>query len=361
MQYNISFREKDKGWQYIISYKLDKKWKQKAKQGFKTKKEAKKASDLALSELKETIMRENKLNGNYSEITFYEFYELYAMDHKYTCTETTQQNMKYSVQAFKELYDYRLIDIKTEDIQRCINNLYESGRKQTTIVSRVGYLKMLFNSAVSYYKIIPSSPANNIKLKKSKNEITRNALTENDARELLKALKGSRYYLVALLGLTCGMRIGEILGLTKADIDFNNCNIDINKQFKLIDKDNNIWGLGELKSKNSYRVIPAPKETIRQIYLYTEMNEPAEDGRIFNFGNNKSFQTVMNNRIKDLGFNVCLHELRHTYATKLIANNVDFKTAAHLLGHTVSQTMNTYSHVTKDMVDNARNVIEEKF
>lgn len=32
LQYNITYRQKDKGWQYIISYKVDSKWRQKAKQ-----------------------------------------------------------------------------------------------------------------------------------------------------------------------------------------------------------------------------------------------------------------------------------------------------------------------------------------
>ena len=42
LNYNITFREKDKGWQCIVSYKEKSgKWKQKSKQGFKTKKEAK--------------------------------------------------------------------------------------------------------------------------------------------------------------------------------------------------------------------------------------------------------------------------------------------------------------------------------
>ncbi|MCS4455170.1 tyrosine-type recombinase/integrase [Clostridium botulinum] len=45
-----------------------------------------------------------------------------------------------------------------------------------------------------------------------------------------------------------------------------------------------------------------------------------------------------------------MHELRHTYATKLISNGVDFKTVAQLLGHTVEQTMKTYSHVNDDMM-----------
>ncbi|MDU7714688.1 MAG: Arm DNA-binding domain-containing protein, partial [Clostridium butyricum] len=42
MEYNVTYRQKDKGWQFIISYKdYNGKWRQKSKQGFKTKKEAK--------------------------------------------------------------------------------------------------------------------------------------------------------------------------------------------------------------------------------------------------------------------------------------------------------------------------------
>lgn len=45
MQYNITYREKDKGIQYIISYKdRSGRWRQKSKQGFAKMSEAKKAA-----------------------------------------------------------------------------------------------------------------------------------------------------------------------------------------------------------------------------------------------------------------------------------------------------------------------------
>ena len=47
----------------------------------------------------------------------------------------------------------------------------------------------------------------------------------------------------------------------------------------------------------------------------------------------------------------------HTYATNLIANGLDFKTAAKLLGHDIEQTMKTYSHVTDDMMNEAKKII----
>ena len=69
----------------------------------------------------------------------------------------------------------------------------------------------------------------------------------------------------------------------------------------------------------------------------------------------------MANKLHRQGYNISIHSLRHTYATLLIQNGVDFKTAAALLGHNVEMTMKIYSHVNNDMINNAKRVIEKIF
>lgn len=352
LQHNITFRKKDKGWQYIISYKTEKigAWKQKSKQGFSSKLEAKKASDKMLDKLKKEIKNNINLNTDLSDINLYQFYELYISNNKYRLTAATMNNIKYTIQSFSDIKEIRLKELKTKDIQSIVDRQYNEGKSDYTVKGRLGYLSLLLNSAVKDYKILLKSPADGVKLRSIKTESTRRALTDKEIEELIEALKGesnNRYYIIALLLLTSGMRIGECLGLTRDALDFENNSIKVNKQFKFVSGNN--YGLGELKSKNSNRVIPMPKSTMDVLKLYIELNSPADDGRIFNFGYKRSFQTVMNKRLKDLGFNVCLHELRHTYATKLVASGLDFKTVAYILGHTVEQTMRTYSHVTDDM------------
>lgn len=55
MEYNFTIREKDKGYQIIVSYKDNfGKWRQKSKQGFPTKGAAKKAGDELLQQVKKT-------------------------------------------------------------------------------------------------------------------------------------------------------------------------------------------------------------------------------------------------------------------------------------------------------------------
>ncbi|WP_455803973.1 tyrosine-type recombinase/integrase [Clostridium butyricum] len=68
----------------------------------------------------------------------------------------------------------------------------------------------------------------------------------------------------------------------------------------------------------------------------------------------------MNPILNDIA-GISIHELRHTYATLLIGNGIDFKTAAQLLGHDVQQTLKTYSHVTDEMLNKATEKISKIF
>ena len=54
------------------------------------------------------------------------------------------------------------------------------------------------------------------------------------------------------------------------------------------------------------------------------------------------------------------HSLRHTCATLLLTRNVNPKIVSELLGHaTISQTMDTYSHVMPGMSDIAATALED--
>lgn len=354
MEYKISYRQKDKGWQYIIAYKQERKWKQTCKQGFKTKSEAKIAADKRLEEMKE-LMKNNIIA---SDLTFKELMDLYIENKRGYLSESSIYNMEYACKAFEQLYDIKVTDITKIDIQNGITKLMKRGNKSVTIKTRVDYIKALFNYAINDYSIICTNPTKGVKIKEDKNNITRKALTEKESDDLLEALKGSRYYLVALIALKCGLRIGEILGLSVCDINFKESYIHINKQFKRFGND---CIIGELKSKNSNRIIPIPKIVIDELKKHISVNNLDELDLLFNFGSKKSFETVMNKRMKALGFNVCLHELRHTYATKLVSNGLDLKTVAYLLGHDIKMTMSVYSHVNDDMMKNAAELINTKF
>lgn len=361
MEYNITYRQKDKGWQFIVSYKIEGKWKQKSKQGFKTKKDAKPAAEKMVLELKKAYSsKKSILNSNFNTITFEEL-KIKFLEHEKIYKEPGSiRTYTVGLNRFKELNEKVIDEIKKADIQSVIDALVITGVKANTLES---YLQGL-NKALRYYQdnYNPNYvlPTKKIILPK-KTDPSKKALTKNELDSLLEVFKNKTHmpyqYIICLLAGTCGLRYGEIMGLTWSDIDEANLKLSVNKQWKL-NKEGK-WDFGILKSKKSKRIIPIPAATLLELKRYKKENPTDKNNRIII----KDFEVcriTLNINLRQIA-DISIHELRHTYATLLIANGIDFKTAAEFLGHDVRETIRTYSHVTSDMIENARNKIDNIF
>lgn len=354
MEYNITYRQKDKGWQFIISYKdANGKWKQKSKQGFKTKKEAKPIAEKMLQDLKKNI---KTINNSFGKVTFKVFSEMYLEHEKLYKQFKTVESLITVLHRFKDLNNKELCKITNLDIQKLVDNMTKEHLNNNTIRYYLKILNSVFLCAKFKYNIIDEIPTKYIKIGKPV-PTTKKALNDTEINDLLFKLKDSKYYLVVFLAVNTGMRAGEILGITWNDINFNERTITVNKQWKKL-KDNS-WGFGPVKSKNSIRSIPISHSVCEELLKYKNIINI--DNRVFNFKSKSTILTDLNKKLRKNGFNITIHELRHTYATRLIANGVDFKTAAQILGHSVEQTMKVYSHVNNDMFNKAHSIIENIF
>ncbi|MBM7869342.1 integrase [Clostridium pascui] len=357
MDYNVTWRKKDKGWQCIISYKDSTgKWKQKSKQGFKTQKDGKPYIDKTVKELESTV--KNNININDNEKTFEEVTKMY-LEHSILYKEyNTVESYKNTFSKFSNLNDEKIKDIKKYDVQKVVDCFIKEGLKFSTIETYLRRLNVFFKYVRDDLNLIVELPTTNIKIPKDKDKVDKKALNKKDLKILLRSLKGSKFYIVAFIAANTGMRLGEILGLTWSDLDEINLTLDVNKQWK-ISKENKKSSFGDLKGKNSYRIIPISNNTLKELKNYRK-NYPTDIyNRIAPF-NVASIDKYLNPKLRELA-GISIHELRHTYATTLISNGVDFKTAAKLLGHDVKQTMKTYSHVNDDMMKKATSIIENVF
>lgn len=355
MEYNITYRQKDKGWQYIISYKINGRWKQKSKQGFKTKKEAKPAAEKALLELKNN----QDLNQELKNITFEEFKNMYLEHIKLHRQENTIRLYNMALKYFKPIYNMEMDKINSLHLQKCIDDMIRSGLSYGTIRTYKNRITAIFNSAKDNYNIISKSPADKLEIKTSKEPSKKKALTETELKDIIHRSKNMKYKVMFSLAGMCGLRIGEILGLKWNKIDFENDTITIDTQWKNLDE--NTVGFGELKSANSYRTIPMPPSVKKLLLEWKNYNPTDISNRVIVYKCISGLTAMLRNYTKKLGYNLSIHEFRHTYATTLISRGVDFKTVAKLMGHDVEQTMKTYSHVTDDMLNNATNVLAKIF
>lgn len=359
MDYNITYRQKDKGWQYIISYKVNGKWKQKSKQGFKTKKEAKPFAEKTLKELKKAFKEEGLININEtaSELTFKSLHENYIEHMKLYKEFNTIKGYKNAYSSFKPIENCKVNNIKNIDIQRCIDELIKKDLSISTIKTYIRRISLEFEYYIDTYNSAYVNPTKKIKVPLNKKINNKKAITKKELDSLLEKIKNNKFYIVAYIAANTGLRCGEILGLTWSDVDETNLCLTINKQWKLLK--NGKFGFGELKTKNSNRIVPVNALFIKNLKDYKLSNPISIDNRVAPF-NKSSIEKYLNPKLREYS-GISIHELRHTYATLLIQNGVDFKTVAKILGHDVKQTLDTYSHVTDDMMENASRTIAKIF
>jgi integrase len=93
-------------------------------------------------------------------------------------------------------------------------------------------LSSTFNKAVNW-KFIKESPCSNITLPKVENKNYSELLSTEEISKLMEVIENEpeMYKIIFSIALYCGLRQGEILGLTIADIDLANNYIDVNKQY----------------------------------------------------------------------------------------------------------------------------------
>lgn len=349
MDYNVTYRKKDKGIQCIISYKdNDGKWRQKSKQGFKRQKDAKPWIDSVVEELEKTIKVADEFRG----ITFGEFKEIFNNDKKRELAHNTKVSYQQAYAKFESLNDVPLVDIGYIHIKPCVDRMIDEGMAGTTISLYLAKIKTVFSHAIENYEIISVNPIKNKQYplpKKDKGKIK--VLSKKEQEGLFSKLKGSDYY-ISLIALKCGMRIGEIVGLTDTDIDFLNAEITVNKQWKLLDK--NTYNFGTLKSKNSYRVVPIPTDYISILKEYVTSCVLGIDRRIFFEKSTDATAKRLREKYKRHGYDFSVHDLRHTYATTLLANGFTYRAVAELIGDTEETVIKAYSHFTDDMYKDAK-------
>lgn len=194
------------------------------------------------------------------------------------------------------------------------------------------------------------------------------------------------FFRIALLG---GLRRGELIALTWADIDFQHSKISINKSAGHIDQgqitkstktvqsnrdivlpqsEMELLGRWKTEQKNLMLAVGSKWEGYRgseyehnNVFIQTNQNY----GRAMNIATPyKKFVGVINSYNRTVENEedklpvIPLHGLRHTFATLQISLGTDVKTTQSMLGHaSIQTTLNTYAHALEDKQREASNAL----
>lgn len=349
MQCNITIRKKDKGYQCIVSYKDGNRWRQKSKQGFETQKAAKIHAQTIIDKLKKTI---TATDDSLRNITLIDFFNIYMRENA-PKTFNTLRTYRNTFDFFKPLHNEKLTNITPYHVKRVLNDIsYSTASKNLAL----GIIQRLFSYAVLPYKILPINELKVIPRYTDSKPAKIKALTDDETEMFLSGVKSINYtyYILYCIAVYTGMRYGEIIGLTWENVDLDNNTINVVQQFGAIDY--NVYSMKPLKSKNSYRQLPIPP-VLKSVLL--KYKETCTNDRLFNMRISSS--GVASEMMKRFLPDNSIHDLRHTYATKLLSNGVDIKTVSALLGDSLQTVLKTYVHFSDDMRIKAADKVADIF
>ena len=168
--------------------------------------------------------------------------------------------------------------------------------------------------------------------------------------------KGFRAY-VALCAFA-GLRKGEAAGVQVGDIDFLRRQLTVSRQLQ---RDGSSYTVRPPKY-GSERVVYLPDElvTILSEHVAGQLNRTDPEAWLFTVGEEPMYDNAITWRWRATRTaaklpSVRLHDLRHFYASGLIAAGCDVVTVQRALGHSAATTtLNTYSHLWPTAEDRTR-------
>jgi integrase len=244
-----------------------------------------------------------------------------------------------------------------------IQSLYAAKLRDGLKPSSVRYIHAVLHRALEQavrFNLIPFNPAARVDPPKVRQEEIM-PLDAEQARTFLSAASEAddRFECLHVLSLTVGLRMGEALGLKWSDIDLDAKTLRVSRQLQRMREGGGLV-FGEPKNA-SRRTVDLPQRAVealrshrkRQIEEQLRAGSNWQDyGLVFASGKGTPLdaQNIVNRHFKPLLRRAGLpdirwHDLRHTYATLLLARGTHPTYVQKSLGHaSVQLTLDRYSH-----------------
>ncbi len=261
----------------------------------------------------------------------------------------------------------RIDKVKLSDAKAWLIQLQKDGRGFSSIRTIRGVLRPAFQMAVDDDLIRKNPFGFGLASVIYNDSVTREALTRDQERRFLKFVKEDphfkRYYDGIYILFHTGLRISEFVGLTKADIDFKNRKIHVERQLQRYVRIG--YCVIGPKTESGVRQVPMTEEVaecFRRILKERKdpKVEPMIDGHtgfLYLDKNGmpmvalhweKYFQHICQkyNSIYKLQMpRVTPHVCRHTFCSRMAAARMNPKTLQYIMGHAdIGVTLNTYTH-----------------
>lgn len=228
--------------------------------------------------------------------------------------------------------------------ERVVHQNSENSNKGLSVASRarkLATIRSFFNYLCNKAHLLENNPCKDIDSPKIMKTLPR-YLTLNESISLLDSVDGAnreRDYCILTLFLNCGLRISELIGLNRNDIQED--------------------ALRVLGKGNKVRIVYLNQACQDALQQYLAVRRPIsgkdQDALFLSTQNKRISRSMVHALVKKHLSQAGLdstqyssHKLRHTAATLMLQNGVDVKSVQEVLGHEHLNTTEIYTHIDNE-------------
>lgn len=230
-------------------------------------------------------------------------------------------------------------------VREYLASMHKKGMSRTTIARKLAGVRSFFRY-LCREEIVPTNPLTKVSTPKLEKRLPE-FLYQDEAKSLVEAPDaglpaGLRDRAILEVLYSCGLRVSELVGLEKDDLDLSMGYV-------------RVMGKGAKE-----RIVPIGAYAVATVERYLAGGRPAlnkKQGTKALFLNKyggilsvRSIRNIVDKYVKQVSIKrkISPHTLRHSFATHLMDGGADLRSVQELLGHVKMSTTQIYTHVTKE-------------
>ncbi|HKJ11069.1 MAG TPA: site-specific integrase [Ornithinimicrobium sp.] len=255
-----------------------------------------------------------------------------------------------------------MMQVRRSDVESWVKQMDAAGLAPGTIKTRYVNVRSVFRAAVKD-RVIGSDPTDGVRLPRRRRADIAMSIAAPEEVGQLMAVADERFQPFIALCAFAGLRLGEAAGVQLGDVNFLRRSLKVSRQVQRVN-----GGAIDVRAPKygSERVVYLADSLVAVLSEHvTALGATGKDRWLFaGEGGNPPHQNTVGfwwrKTLRDAGLNgIKLHDLRHFYASGLIAAGCDVVTVQRSLGHAkATTTLNTYAHLWPTAEDRTRKAAE---
>jgi integrase len=311
-----------------------------------------------------------------SKVTVGEFLERWLPTQRLRPSTMEVYRVQLAAYVLPRIGTVRLQELTAETLDALYADLERSGGRGSRPLSpkTVRNVHVMIHRALeraTARNLIPRNPAAQTEKPKAKRPEMR-PWTVEETERFLRASEGNRLHAAYLVMATTGLRRGEVLGLTWADVNLDEARLSVQRALVLV---GHVPTISAPKTAASRRGFPLSRQAVAALrahrkaqaaerlvlgedYANLDLVFAQEDGSMVH---PDRFLNTFHRIAARAGLRRTRpHDLRHGWATRALEAGIPAKVVQELLGHSSAMvTLDIYSHVTASLKSNASQVVAD--